>query len=46
MTEGSSGRLAVPVGDGDHLRGSAQAPVTLVEYGDLSVRIVGRRTWF
>ncbi len=28
------GRLAVPVNDNDHLRGSADAPVTLVEYGD------------
>lgn len=27
-------RIAVPVGDGDHIRGPATAPVTLVEYGD------------
>jgi protein-disulfide isomerase len=26
--------LAVPVGAGDHVRGPADAPVTLVEYGD------------
>ena len=30
----SSGRLAVPVGEEDHIRGEAGAPVTLVEYGD------------
>src|SRR5205814_1459710 len=28
------GRLAVPVNDNDHLRGPADAPVSLVEYGD------------
>jgi protein-disulfide isomerase len=27
-------RLTVPVGDRDHVRGAAAAPVTLVEYGD------------
>ena len=27
------GRLAVPVGAGDHVRGPDQAPITLVEYG-------------
>jgi protein-disulfide isomerase len=27
-------RLAVPVGERDHVRGPAEAPVTLVEYGD------------
>src|SRR5258705_9468430 len=27
-------RLAVPVGEGDHVRGPASASVTLVEYGD------------
>jgi protein-disulfide isomerase len=27
-------RLAVPVGDSDHVQGPATAPVTLVEYGD------------
>jgi protein-disulfide isomerase len=30
----TSGRLAVPVNDRDHQRGLADAPVTLVEYGD------------
>jgi protein-disulfide isomerase len=29
-----SARLAVPVGERDHVRGPAEAPVTLVEYGD------------
>ncbi len=28
------GRLTLPVGAGDHIRGSVRAPVTLVEYGD------------
>jgi protein-disulfide isomerase len=27
-------RLAVPIGEQDHVRGPAEAPVTLVEYGD------------
>ncbi len=27
-------RLALPVGDRDHVQGPAEAPVTLVEYGD------------
>lgn len=30
----SGGRLTVPVGDRDHAQGGADAPVTLVEYGD------------
>ena len=29
-----SGTLAVPVGDSDHIKGDANAAVTLVEYGD------------
>jgi protein-disulfide isomerase len=29
-----SGTLAIPVSDRDHMRGDADAPVTLVEYGD------------
>ena len=29
-----TGRLTVPVGAGDHVRGDQSAPVTLVEYGD------------
>src|SRR4051812_34785038 len=30
----TTGRLAAPVTDDDHIRGPATAPVTLVEYGD------------
>jgi protein-disulfide isomerase len=29
-----SARLTLPVGDRDHIQGSAEAPLTLVEYGD------------
>jgi protein-disulfide isomerase len=34
-------RLAVPVGPDDHVRGSADAPVTLVEYGDFECPYCG-----
>ncbi len=34
-------RLAVPVGPEDHVRGSAEAPVTLVEYGDFECPYCG-----
>jgi len=34
VTEGTEGRLAVPVGEGDRIRGPVDAPLTLVEYGD------------
>jgi protein-disulfide isomerase len=34
MSTHSIARLARPVGQHDHIRGSATAPVTLVEYGD------------
>ena len=30
----TNGRLAPPVGSGDHSRGPTDAPITLVEYGD------------
>lgn len=33
-TQSRVSRLAVPVGNGDHVRGRPDAPVTLVEYGD------------
>ena len=34
MTQGGLARLALPVGERDHVQGPATAPVTLVEYGD------------
>ena len=34
MAEDDLGRLALPVGERDHAQGPADAPVTLVEYGD------------
>jgi NhaA family Na+:H+ antiporter len=34
MADIDSPKLAVPVGDRDHIRGREDAPVTLVEYGD------------
>ena len=34
MTEHQQGRLRTPVSDDDHSAGRADAPVTLVEYGD------------
>jgi len=34
MPEGGVATLSRPVGEGDHVHGSADAPVTLVEYGD------------
>jgi len=34
MNLNPASRLALPIGQRDHVRGSAAAPVTLVEYGD------------
>jgi protein-disulfide isomerase len=34
VTAPEAGILVLPVGDRDHIQGSADAPVTLVEYGD------------
>ena len=39
MTPQTQTQLAVPVNAQDHSRGPKDAPITLVEYGDLSARI-------
>jgi hypothetical protein len=38
MPQGDSARLALPVGEGDHVQGLATESVTLVEYGDYECR--------
>jgi hypothetical protein len=42
MSTNAASKLVLPVSERDHVRGPAQASVTLVEYGDLNVRIAGK----